>query len=425
MKRRIVALMLCVALLATGTIMAQGEKEAAAKKPAGPVTIDFWYSIGGNAQKASLALVEKFNNSQNEVFVDAMYGGSYEDTTQKLLAAVIAGEPPVVAHMAMAYTAQFVQEGYFEGLNKYFAADAEVSLDDFVDSYLDMNRWKGELYGMPFNYSNPILYYNKDLFKAAGLDPNKPPTTWAEVYEYSKKISALGSDVYGFNIERGSGWISQGHTWQFGGNWIAPDNSTVLWTEPGAVEALSFMQKMYNEGLAVYRGGNTMDYSGKVGMVIRSTASITNFRDSVDFDFGIAPQPYSVERKVPIGGGSLYVFGSSSKAEKDAAWKFLKFMGSKDSQMFWTESTGYQVSSIAALESAEMQELWAKDSRFKTTYEQVPYSVAEDRTGLIPFNEVRSIFNDTWDEAILKNLDPAKAMADAQVKANKILAEYK
>ena len=66
-----------------------------------------------------------------------------------------------------------------------------------------------------------------------------------------------------------------------------------------------------------------MDYSGKVGMVIRSTASITNFRDSVDFDFGIAPQPYSVERKVPIGGGSLYVFGSSSKAEKDAAWKFL------------------------------------------------------------------------------------------------------
>ena len=87
--------------------------------------------------------------------------------------------------------------------------------------------------------------------------------------------------------------------------------------------------------------------------------------------------------------------------------------------------TGYQASSVAALESAEMQALWEKDARFKTTYDQVPYAVVEDQTRLIPFNEVRSIFNDAWDSTILKNESAAKNLADAQVKANKVIDQYK
>lgn len=189
MKGRIVAMMLCLMLLVTGTVMAQGGAEPEPVQT-GPVTIDFWYSIGGNPQKATEALVEKFNASQNEVKVEAMYGGSYEDTTKKLLASVVAGDTPVVAHMAMAYTAQFILDGYFESLNSYFAKDAKVKETDFVKGLLELNRWKGELYGMPFNCSNPIMYYNKDLFRAAGLDPEKPPVTWDELYEYAKKIAA-------------------------------------------------------------------------------------------------------------------------------------------------------------------------------------------------------------------------------------------
>ena len=423
MKRRIVVLGLCLALMTTGLVWAGGTGEAGDASQ-GPVTIDFWYSIGGNPQKATEALIEKFNSSQNEVRVEAMYGGSYEDTTQKLLASVVAGDTPVVAHMAMAYTAQFILDGYFEGLNKYFAKDPAVSEDNFVKALLDLNRWKGELYGMPFNCSNPILFYNKDLFKAAGLDPNDPPETWDELYAYARKISALGDDIYGFNIERGSGWITQGYTWQFGGKWIAEDNSKVLWTEPGAVEAVKFMQKMFNEGVAVYKGGNTMDFSGKVGMTIRSTATLTDTIQSCNYEVGVAPIPYKVQKQVPIGGGSLYIFKNASPAEKEAAWKFLMFMGSEESQMFWAEQTGYQASSVAALNSAGMQALWQKDSRFRTTYDQVSYAVAEDRTRLIPFNEVRSLFNDAWDAAILKNEDAAAVLSAAQDKANQVLSQY-
>ncbi len=411
---RIVMLVVCLTFLCSGMLMAQG----------GPVKIDFWYSVGGNPQKATQALVEKFNNSQNEVVVEAMYVGSYEDSLKKLLAALVVDETPAVVHQAHCYAPQFALQGYFEELNAYFSNDPTISESDFIEQLLEINRWEGELYGLPYNCSNPVLYYNKDLYRSAGLDPNNPPELWDEVYEFAEKISALGEGIVGFDISRGSGWITQGYTWQFGGDWIADDNSTVLWTDPPAVEALEFMQNMYNEGIAIYEGGATMHSSEKCGMFIASTASLTNLLESAPYDLGNAPMPYKVRKQVPTGGGSLYVFKNASQAEKDAAWKFMKFMASEESQIYWSKSTGYMASSAAALNSKEMQDLWAEDLRFETAYKQLPYAVAENKTWLIPFNEIRDIFNAAWDETILNNKNAAEILANAQAKANDILAEY-
>jgi ABC-type glycerol-3-phosphate transport system substrate-binding protein len=160
-------------------------------------------------------------------------------------------------------------------------------------------------------------------------------------------------------------------------------------------------------------------------MTIRSTATLTDTIQSVKYDLGVAPIPGKVKKQVPIGGGSLYIFENATQAEKDAAWEFLKFMGSAESQMYWAATTGYQASSVNALNSAEMQALWAKDPRFKTTYDQISYAVVEDQTRLIPFNEVRSIFNEAWDSTILKNGNAAENLKAAQERANKILAQYK
>ncbi len=99
-------------------------------------------------------------------------------------------------------------------------------------------------------------------------------------------------------------------------------------------------------------------------------------------------------------------------------------MGSEESQMYWAEMTGYQASSVAALNSDNMKALWEKDSRFKTTYDQVPYAVVEDQTRLIPFNEVRTIFNNAWDSTILKNENAKNNLANAQVEANRIINQY-
>jgi len=412
---RIVILVVCLTFLSSGMLMAQG----------GPVKIDFWYSVGGNPQKATQALVEKFNSSQNEVIVEAMYGGSYEDTFKKLLAAVVAGEAPVISHVGNTFWPQLALQGQLEVLSTYLSNDPTISESDFVEQLLEVDRYKGELYSLPFNRSTPVLYYNKDLYRSAGLDPENPPKLWDETfYEYVRKISAVGNDIVGFDIARGSGWITQAYTWQFGGDWIADDNSTVLWTDPPAVEALEFMQNMYNEGIATYEGGATLYSSEKCGMFMESTAALTNLIDSAPYDLGNALMPYKVRQQVPVGGGVLVIFKNASQPEKDAAWKFIKFMVSEESQIYWSKSTGYMACSTAALNSKELQDLWAKDPRFKTAYEQLPYIVAENRTFLIPFLEVRDFFNAAWDEAILNNKDAAKTLAEAQTKANDVLAEY-
>jgi sn-glycerol 3-phosphate transport system substrate-binding protein len=406
--------------LSVGIVMAKGQTDA---KPAGPVTIDFVFSVGGNPQKVTLDLVEKFNKSQNEVVVEGSYGGSYEDATKKLLASLVAGDVPVVAHIAMARNTLFITEGHLENLSKYITEDPELNENDYVKGLLELNRYNGIIYGLPFNCSNPVIYYNRDLFKAAGLDPDKPPVTWDEFYEYAKKISALGPDIYGVNIERGSGWLGQAYTWQFGGQWIAKDNSTVLWTESGAVEALRFMQKMYNEKIAAYQGGNSLSYSNQVGMTMESTGALSGFLELANYDVGVAPMPYKVKRQVPTGGGSLYIFKNLPQEKKDGAWKFLKFMTNAENQMLWAETTGYQAASVGAVNSPTMQALWGKDPRYAVTYKQLEYAVSENNTYIVPFNQVRDQFNAAWDDAILNNVDPGKRLAAAQEEANRILAE--
>ena len=427
MKRRPIGRIAClVPLLLLTCLMpavAGGTQEKSAAGPTGPVKITMWYSVGGNPRKATEVLVERFNQNQNKYILEAVYSGGYEDTTQKLLAAAVAGGLPAIAHMAHAYAPQMVKAGYIEPLDDFIARDPEIEKKDFVPALYEANVWEGKAYGVPYNCSNPVYYYNKDLYRRAGLDPEKSPETWNDMAQYAAKIAKIDAETTGFNIERGSGWISQGYVWQFGGEWIKPDNSAVLWDSPQSVEALTFMQKMVKDGIATYMGGDKLDASGRSGGVFRSTASLTSILDRFEYEVGVGIQPYKTRKMVPLGGGSLYMVKGLSPREQEAAWAFMKFATTPVSQMFWAKATGYQVSSQKAVESTEMRQLWESEPRARITYDQLPYSRAEDDTWLAPFLEVRDIFNDAWDRTILTGLDPKATLAEAKAKADKILKE--
>jgi sn-glycerol 3-phosphate transport system substrate-binding protein len=383
-----------------------------------------WYSVGGEPQKATQVLIERFNQSQNKVIVEAVYSGSYEDTMRKLLAAAVAGGLPTIAHMAHCYAPQMALAGYLETLDDLLAKEPGLKAD-YVESLYMANVYQGKTYGVPYNCSTPVYYYSKDLYKKAGLDPEKSPVTWEDMYRNSAKIAGLGGDAVGYNIERGSGWLSQGYTWEFGGEWIKADNSAVTWDQPGDVEALAFMKKMVKDKVAVYKGGDKLDASGRSGGSIRSTASLTSIVTRFQYEVGVGPVPYKTKPMVPIGGGSLYIVKGKPQAEKLGAWEFLKFATNPVSQMFWSKATGYQASSKKAVASTEMKQLWDSDSRYKKTYDQLNVAQAENHTWLSPFQEVRDLFNDTWDKTILNDLDPKAALADAKAKADKVIAENK
>ncbi len=416
----VVALLVAAALAWAGGGQ-EGAKGAAAQ---GPIKISMWYSVSGIPGKATEVLVDRFNQSQNQVILEAIYSGSYEDTMRKLLAAAVSGGLPTIAHMAHCYAPQMALAGYLETLDDLLAKEPDVKAD-YVESLYNANVYKGKTYGVPYNCSTPVYYYNKDLYKKAGLDPEKSPATWDDMYQYSAKITALGGDTVGYNIERGSGWISQGYNWEFGGDWCKADNSAVTWDQPGDVNALAFMKKMVKDKVALYKGGDKLDASGRSGGVLRSTASLTSIVSRFQYSVGVGPVPKQVKTIVPIGGGSLYIVKSKSQADKLAAWEFLKFATNPVSQMFWSKETGYQASSKKAVASAEMRQLWEKEPRYKKTYDQLGFAIAENHTWMSPFQEVRDLFNDAWDRVILNDLDPKTVLAEAKAKADKVLAENK
>ncbi len=410
-----------IALVAVVSVQAGGSQEPAAQ---GPVKITMWYSVSGEPGKATEVLIDRFNQSQNKVVLEGVYSGSYEDTMPKLLAAAVAGGLPTIAHMAHCYAPQMALAGYLESLDDLLAKEPAVKAD-YVESLYNANVYKGKTYGVPYNCSTPVYYYNKDLYKKAGLDPEKSPVTWEDMYQYSAKIAGLGGDTVGYNVERGSGWLTQGYTWEFGGQWIKADNSAVTWDTPEDVSSLAFMKKMVSDKVALYKGGDKLDASGRSGGSIRSTGSLTSIVSRFQYEVGVGSVPKQAKVMVPIGGGSLYIVKGKSQAEKMGAWEFLKFATDPVSQMFWAKATGYFASSKKAAASAEMQQLWAKDGRWKKTYDQLGAAQAENHTWLSPFQEVRDLFNDAWDKTILNNLDPKATLAEAAVKANKVISESK
>jgi sn-glycerol 3-phosphate transport system substrate-binding protein len=292
---------------------------------------------------------------------------------------------------------------------------------------LEQNRYNGNVYGLPFAASNAVMYYNKDLFRQAGLDPEKPPATWDEVYEYSKKIKALGSDYYGFAIYPGKGWMGQAFTWQFGGSWIAKDNSTVLWTEREALDTLRFMKKMYDEGLSTYTNQasecQSLLLAGKLGIWCESSGNIISLRDAAGFELGVAVLPYKVKKVAPVGGAGVYMYSKSPQEKKDAAWEFLKFIVSRDNQLYLSINNGFVACSAAVVNSPEMKDYWKSEPRLSIPYIQLDYAVPQDQTKLTVFNEIKAIWIEGWDEIILKNGDIEKTMAAVQERANRVIAE--
>jgi ABC-type glycerol-3-phosphate transport system substrate-binding protein len=176
---RNVVFVFCLVCFCTGAVRAGGGSQ---QRGSGPVTVQFQYNAWATGLEAITELIDKFNAGQNEVKIEGIFGGGWEDSNKKLLASLVAGDTPTLAMVAMAYNAPFLVEGHFEDLGPYMAKDTEVKESDFMGALLDLNRYNGKVYGLPLACSAPLLYYNKDIFRKAGLDPDKPPATWNEVY---------------------------------------------------------------------------------------------------------------------------------------------------------------------------------------------------------------------------------------------------
>ena len=314
--------------------------------------IVFWHAMGGNFQPTLNKIVEEYNKSQDEYEVEALYQGSYQETLNKFKSVQGTDKAPALVQLNEISTEYMYNSGAITPMQNFVNKDGYdlTKLEDTLINYYTIN---GTLYSMPFNSSASVLLYNKDAFKEVGLDPEKAPRSYKEISEAAKKLTK-GTGRYGFAMIMDAWFIEQ---------LLANENTLYVNEENGRagkvptgvayegdkIKAIfSWLNDMYRTNTATsygkeYQNTRAAFLSGKVTMYMDSSSGIQQLTELADFEIGTAYVPSESGEfvGVPIGGASLWVTNSVPTKQQEAAWDFIKYAISKESQALWASSTGY------------------------------------------------------------------------------------
>ncbi|MEU9836536.1 ABC transporter substrate-binding protein [Streptosporangium sp. NPDC048047] len=372
-----------------------------------------WYPWAAVPGEAFQRLVTAFNGAQNDIYVEAQYQGSYDETAQKLATAMQARQLPDLCVFSDVTWNKFHLNDTLEPLGSYFSAGS-LKPAEYVDQLIAEGTAKNETWWVPFARSTPIFYYNKDLFEAAGL-PDRGPKTWSELREWSKAITA--QKVGGQNpkltayAQVDGDWQFQGTVWQWSGNYSKGLDVTI--DTGGAVEAGEWQRKLiHDDKLAYMAQSPKLDFSnGLIATLVESTGALTGITKDSPFKVGTAYLPEETAFGCPTGGGGLSIMAGASKERKQAAFEFLKFVARAENAARWTVETGYLPATKAAMETPEMLKLFDENPNFKKAVDQLPRTKAQDPVRLLVPNANRAIYGGL--QKIYADNQPAEAVFKA------------
>jgi len=394
--------------------------------------------VDGKLAKEMTRLVKVYNESQKDIAVTAAYTGSYDETKLKAQAAASAGKPPAVVLMSANFVLDLKLSSDLISLEPMLKADGttrEKFLADFWPALHANATVDGELYAVPYQNSTPLLYYNKDHFKEAGLDPEKPPQTWAELVADAKKLTKGSGDSverYGFALPEGydyMGWIMEALTMSNGGRYFNEEyGGEVYYDTPsmlGAaqfVEDLVFKHKVMQQGVVEGGAVSTNFLAGKISMMLLSTGSLSFIRDNMKANYGVAFVPRNVRNAVPIGGGSLVMFKGLNDEQKAAGWKFIKWLSSAETLAGWSRFTGYFAPRKSSYDLPDMKDFIAKNADAKVALDQLPY--AKPWFATYQTVAVRKALEDEIQAVLNGKKKAAQAVKDAQRNADALMKPY-
>ena len=327
--------------------------------------IQWWHAMGGALGERVVEIADNFNRSQSEYKLIPIYKGNYGETMTAGIAAFRAGKPPHILQVFEVGTATMMgAKGAIIPVHKLMAKAGEpFDPGDYVGAVTSYyTTTAGELLSMPFNSSTPVLWWNKEAFKKAGLDPEKPPKTWPEVGEYAKKLIAAGYEC-GFS----TAWISWVHLENFSAwhnvpfgtkeNGFAGVDTEFVFNSPLHIKHIQQLADWQKDKIFVYGGrrnlGNAKFTSGECPMYTESSAGYGGFKAGAQFEFGTTNLPYWPEvggapQNTIIGGASLWVIGGHTAEDYKGVAKFMTFLSLPMVQAYWHANTGYVPITTAA-----------------------------------------------------------------------------
>ncbi len=412
----------------------------------GPVQITFWHAMTRANEEALVRLTDQFNDSQSRIEVTLVNQTGYKESLQKFRAGLTSGDLPNIVQIEDTGTQQMIDtQAILPAQSCIDASDYDTS--DFIQRVTDYYTVEGDLYPMPFNVSNPILYFDKNGFRAAGLDPEDPPSTLAEVRAASEKLQGVGYK-YGWGLKLDPWYLEQwsakaGKLYANNDNGRAERATEVVFDNPTGVEIFTWMQSMVDDGLAVTNsasGSNSFNNllgirSKDVGMTIDSSAALGTIEQVLSsgegggVEVGVGPMPGpSGNGGVLVGGAALYlVRKGSSPAQQAASFEFAKWLNSPAVQADWSASTGYVPTRRSAVDEPVLAEKWQRSPNFRVAYDQLvsgPDNLATAGPVIGAYQAVRDAVLIAQEKMFTEGLAPAKAIAEAKRGADAAMLEY-
>lgn len=427
---------------------AGGDEPAAAADDAPaaePITIEFWHAMADDLGLVVDELVDGYNASQSDVVVNATFQGSYDDTYNALLASFDAGTSPNITQNFDLAAQTMFDTGRLVPAHELMApGEADAFLAAPRDYYSDADG----MVALAFNSSTPIVYFNQDIFEAAGIDTPKPDWTFAD---FEATCEALQAAEVEFCVTFGTvGWFFEQILANSGGMYFNNDNgrtaraTEVAFNEGQGVEVFEFLTGLIADGHAPNLGNTWSDtdsvfFAEEAAMIFDSTSGARGFQENAAFEVSTAyiPHSNSSERNgVVIGGAALWLLDSGDDAMNAAAWDFMSYMTESSPQITWHTGTGYfpVLASLQTDPPAELATFWDENPNFVTAINQLAdtdtmnadgstnYAVLGGRAG--PFPEIRRIIVEAYSGVLDGGLTAQEALDNAAEQSNQVLSDY-
>lgn len=426
----LVSLMLGIGIVGTSAVPAEARTE-----------IQFWHALTAVLGERTQEIARKFNATQNDYEVKAIFKGSYPETLNAAIAAYRAKQPPHVVQVYEVGTQTMLSSGAVYPVHQ-LVKDHGVTIDwnDLIAPVKTYYSQGGQLSSMAFNSSTPILYYNRDLFKKAGL-ADKPPATWDEVEAMAKKIVAAGGKC-GFS----AGWpswtlVENMHAWH--DQPFADQNNgfdglatTLKINGPFGVKMMDLLARGSKEGWFTYNGrlnkAEANMGAGECGIFLTSSAYIGNLTRASEGKFtwgtGFLPRLAGFPQGNSIlGGATLWVLKGAKPEEYRGVAQFFRYLASTENQAWWAGLTGYLPISNAAVKAMEASGVYQKSPHLRTSVNQMNAGKTTPNSQGIRLGNyvsIRDAIEEQMELIFSGKKTPQQGMDDAVAKSRDVLKEF-
>jgi len=407
--------------------------------------IQWWHAMTGANNDVIVKLAEDFNGSQKDYKVVPTYKGSYADTLQAGIAAYRAGNAPHILQVFEVGTATMMSaKGAIKPVQVMMKEAGETfdpkSYLPAITGYYSTS--KGEMLSFPFNSSSAVMWYNKDAFKKAGLNPDAPPKTWPEVFDAGKKLKAAGYATCGFtsawypwlNVEQLGAW----HNVAIGtkSNGMDGFDTELQINGPLYVKHLTNLVELQKDKTFDYSGRDNKNEgrftSGECPIMLTSSGFYGNVKANAKFDFGNAPMPYypdvqGAPQNSIIGGASLWVMGNKKAEEYKGVSKFFTFLSDTDRQVKLHTESGYLPITRAAYSKVKASGFYEKNPLLETPLKELTNKEPTTNSAGLRFGslvQIRDVIGEEAEAALAGKKTPKEAMDEANKRGNELLRKF-